>query len=408
MRKGLSVAILALLMVSLLAGGCPPLRQPAPPGPFPAPDIEWSRTFGGAYWERAYSVQQTACGGFIVAGATTSFGAGHADSWLVKTDPQGNKEWSRTFGGTGSEGATSVQQTADGGFIIVGSTMSLGAGTSYYHADIWLAKTDPQGNKEWSRTFGGDFWDDAHSVQQTACGGFIIAGWTKSFGAGVADIWLIKTDSKENKEWSRTFGGRYDWEWAFSVQQTADGGFIIAGEGEPRVGANDDFWLIKTDKQGNKEWSRFFGGCRAEGAHSLQQTACGGFIIAGWTRSFSAGSADFWLVKTDSEGNREWHRAFGGRRCDYAYSVKQTACGGFIIAGWTESFGAGDHDVWVVKTDSQGNKKWSRTFGGGGDDAAYSVQQTACDGFIIVGETESFGAGGGDVWLIKLAPETGQ
>ncbi|MCL0065560.1 hypothetical protein M1N79_01560 [Dehalococcoidia bacterium] len=404
MKKRLSLAILALLMLSLVAVGCPIVRdvEPLPQGPYPAPPKEWSQTFGGAHSDRAYSVQQTADGGFIIAGSTRSFGAGSWDFWLVKTDPQGNKEWSQTFGGPYSDRAYYVQQTACGGFIIAGTTESFGEGES----DFWLVKTNTQGNKEWSRTFGGLEWEWAYSAQQTACGGFIIAGTTESFGAGEIDFWLVKTNAQGNKEWSHTFGGSYG-DRAHSVQQTACGGFIIAGI-TSSFGQLLDFWLVKTDPQGNIEWSNTFGTFSPEGGARALQTACGGFIVAGDILCRDTLHPDFWLVKTDPDGNKEWSQTFGGGTVDRAASVQQTACGGFVIVGETITGATRTHalfDFWVVRTDHQGNMKWSQTFGGHYSERATSVQQTACGGFIIAGYTSSFGAGGSDFWLIKLAPE---
>ena len=162
MKKRLSLAILALLMLSVVAVGCPTIVQPdLPQGVRPPPEKEWSRTFGGAYSDMAYSVQQTADGGFILAGSTMTkpFGAGTWDFWVVKTDSHGNKEWCQNFGGHMSDRAYSAQQTADGGFIIAGTTESFGAGLD----DFWLVKTDPQGNKKWSQTFGGAYSDGAYS-----------------------------------------------------------------------------------------------------------------------------------------------------------------------------------------------------------------------------------------------------
>ncbi|MCL0089251.1 hypothetical protein M1O54_02680 [Dehalococcoidia bacterium] len=399
MKKRLSLAILALLMLSLVAVGCPALGiRPAPEGPHPAPLKEWSETFGGPGGEGGYSGAQTACGGFIIAGGTTSFGAGWADFWLVKTDSQGNKKWSRTFGGPYSEWAESIQQTACGGFIIAGTTHSFGDG----EGDFWLVKSDPQGNKEWSRTFGGPERDEAVSVRQTADGGFIIVGRTRSFGAGSDDFWLIKTDSQGNKEWSRTFGAPYC-EIGHWVEQTVCGGFIVVGNRNMR-GATWNIWLVKTDPQGNKEWSRTFPDRDWELAigSSVQQTACGGFIIAGHTGKLEP---DMLLIKTDAEGNEQWRRRFHGPEWDTGTRVQQTLCRGFIILGHTTSFGRGGSDFWLIKTDPQGNKEWSETFGGVRGDWPSCLQQTACGGFILAGTTESFGAGESDFWLIKLAPE---
>jgi predicted secreted protein len=404
-KKGLSVAILALLMMSLVAAGCPPHPQPGapPPGPLPPPDQEWSSTFGGTGADSAASVQQTADGGFIVAGHTFSFGAGGSDFWLVKTDEEGNKEWSRTFGGTDDDKACSVWQITDGGFIIAGGTDSFGTGRS----DFWLVKTDEEGNKEWSRTFGGTDDDFASSLQQTRDGGFIVAGHTFSFGAGGSDFWLVKTDEEGNKEWSRTFGGTGH-DFASSVQQTRDGGFIIAGKTDCAGPRRGDFWLIKTDRVGNKEWSRTFGGRGGERAISVQQTRGGGFIIAGDRIPPVVGLGDLWLVKTDQEGSKEWSRTFGGRGDDLATSAWQTTDSGFIVAGVTSSFGVGKNDLWLIKTDKKGNKEWNKTFGGAFWDRASSVRQTTDSGFIVAGETTSFGAGTSDFWLIKVAPVTGQ
>jgi hypothetical protein len=367
-------------------------------------------TFGGAGRDWAGSVQQTADGGFVIAGWTQSFGAGRSDVWLIKTDEEGNKEWSRTFGGTERDGAGSVQQTADGGFVIAGGTQSFGAG-GY---DVWLIKTDEEGNKEWSRTFGGTERDWARSVQQTADGGFIIAGNTASFGAGQYDAWLIEIDEEGNKEWSRTFGGT-DIEDASSVQQTTDSGFIIVGSRRagpvPPPALESDFWVIKTDHQGNKEWSRTFDGSWTDSGAYVEQTRDGGFIIAGSIGRcalIGAGDSDVWLIKTDEEGNKEWSQTYGGRQREWAACVQQTRDGGFIIFGMTRSFGAGDTDFWLVKTDQRGNEEWNKTFGGTYRDWGGSVRQLSDGGFIIIASIGDKIGDDKDVWLIRLAPVTGQ
>ncbi|MBA7576211.1 hypothetical protein ES708_18050 [subsurface metagenome] len=360
-----------------------------------APEVEWDKTFGGPDNDSAYSVQQTSDKGYIVAGNIDR--EGNSDFWLIKTDSNGNKEWDKTFGDSDRDYARSVQQTSDGGYILAGYTQSFGAG-GY---DFWLIKTDLNGNKEWDKTFGGSESDKAYSVQQTLDEGYIVAGYTHSFGAGHSDFWLIKTDQNGNKVWDKTFGGS-DNDYAYSVQQTSDKGYILAGDTKSFGAGGYDFWLIKTDQNGNKKWDKTFGGSNDDWTYSVQQTSDKGYILAGHTKSFGAGNSDFWLIKTDSNGNKEWDKTFGGPEYDFALSVQQTSDKGYILAGHTQSFGAGNYDAWLIKTDQKGNELWDKTFGGSKSDYAHSVQQTSDGGYILAGYTQSFGAGGRDLWLVKL------
>ena len=365
-----------------------------------APEEEWNRTFGGTSKDYAYSAQQTSDGGYILAGLTHSYSSGFHDFWLVKTDSGGNEQWNQTFGGIGGEIASSVQQTADSGYILAGYKSSYGAGDG----DAWLVKANSDGNEEWNETFGGTDWDDVYSVQQTSDGGYILAGCTRSYGAGDDDAWLIKTDLSGIEQWNKTFGG-IDGDSASSVQQTTDDGYILAGLTHLYSAGSFDAWVVKTDSSGNEQWNRTFGGIDGDDAMSVQQTVDGGYILAGCTGSYGAGAVDFWLVKTDSNGNEQWNKTFGGTDWDEATSVQQTADGGYILAGLTESYGAGDEDAWLVKTDSNGNEEWNKTFGGTDGDVVCTVQQTADGGYILAGLTNSYGAGFYDCWLIKVKGE---
>jgi hypothetical protein len=209
-----------------------------------------------------------------------------------------------------------------------------------------LIKTDASGNKTWARTFGGTGDDGGYSVQQTSDGGYIVAGHTTSYGAGNNDAWLIKTDASGDETWEKTLGGA-SYDWGYSVQQTSDGGYIITGYTGDNGVDSSGVWLIKTDASGNKSWDKTFGGA-GEG-HSVQQASDGGYIIAGSTQSYGAGGSDVWLIKTDASGNKTWDIAFGGANWDWGYSVRQTSDSGYVIAGSTQSYGAGGSDVWLIK-----------------------------------------------------------
>jgi len=381
------------------------------------PKEEWNRTFGGSSDDVGTYCQQTKDGGYIITGYTSSYGADapyswlikaphRGDIWLIKTDSHGNKEWDRVFGGLGKDLGFSVQQTKDGGYIITGGKKSFWIG----NYDAWVIKTDPKGNLEWDRVFGGSGEDLGFSVRQTEDDGYIVAGYTSSYGG--KKVWFFKLDSEGNKLWDRAVGNK-DSE-AANVEQTKDGGYIIAGFTIPSGADKEDVWLIKTDPKGIWEWFRNFGGLNKDLGLSVQETRDGGYVVTGFTESFGAGKADVWLIKTNSTGYKEWDRTFGGPGFDSGASVQQTKDDGYIITGYNTT---SDHiessiarllnleksgEVCLIKTDSKGNIEWDNTFGCSCNDWGNSVQETQDGGYIITGVTESYGAGKEDVWLIKV------
>jgi hypothetical protein len=301
-------------------------------------DTFWTRTYGGSYADVGNSVQQTTDSGFIIAGCSRTYDPGGLDVYLIKTDARGDTFWTRTYGGAGDDVGYSVKQTSDFGYIVVGSTSSYGAGAS----DVYLIKTDAQGDTLWTRTYGGADDDEGYAVQQTPDGGFMIVGYTSSFGAGNSDVYLIKADSQGDTLWTRTYGGPGTDE-GFSAQQTADGGYVIAGFTD-----NGGVYLIKTDASGDTQWAKayreMYGGC------SVQQTADRGYIVA--VRSFYIFEDDpnAYLIKTDAQGDTLWTRTYGGTKNDRGNAIRQTRDSGYVVAGWTYSFGAGNSDVYLIKT----------------------------------------------------------
>jgi len=355
-------------------------------------DTLWTRTYGGSSYEEAYSVGQTTEGGYIIAGRTESFGAGDYDVWLLKTDGNGDTLWTRTYGGGDSDQGRSVQQTTDGGYIIAGFIED-----ANYVGNLYLIKTDADGDTLWTWRYEGDDYAYVYSVRQTTDGGYILTGKTGPLLEDY-DAWLVKTDAFGDTLWTRRYGGG-DHQEAYAVQQTTDGGYVVTGE----TGTCPDFdvYLWKTDASGETVWTRTYGGSDYDRGYSLQQTTDGGYIIAGTTESFGAGYQDIYLVKTDADGDTLWTRVYGKSQEDYAYSVQQATDGGYVIVGYTQS--GRDLNIWLLKTDVDGDTLWTRTYGGTGVESAYSVQQSTDGGYVVAGYTGSFGAGYNDVYLLKVA-----
>jgi hypothetical protein len=263
-------------------------------------------------------------------------------------------------------------------------------------------EANPTNNGDkWIKAFGGKEHDAGSCVQQTFDGGFIVFGITRSYGAGRDDFWLIKTDSNGNKIWDKTYGGE-EADFTSFGQQTIDGGYIIVGRTHSFNVDKTDIWLVKTDNLGNKVWDKTFGGTGWESASEVWQTNDGGYVVFGHTDSFGAGYRDMWLIKTDADGNILWDKTYGGTTDDWGYSIKQTNDGGYILAGGTfTSETTNKFDIWLIKTDNSGEIIWDKTFGGSEDETAWSVQQTSDGGYIICGGKDAGGIDNCDIWLLK-------
>lgn len=364
-----------------------------------SPDTLWTKTYGGAEWEIGFSVQQTNDGGYIIAGQTNSFGAGGNDVYLIKTDSEGDTIWTRVYGSPGNEIAYSVQQTLDGGFIIAGRTTPSGTN----NPDVYLVKTDANGDTLWTRTEGGDDDDEAYAVIQTDDGYYIAVGTTRSYGQGYADVFLVEYSPNADTVWDDAFGGNAN-DYGYALQETENGYIMAASTGSFGAG-NFDAWLVRIDWEYEILWHKTFGGLNGDHAYDVQLTSDGGFIGAGSTSSFGPGDNSYFLFKASSDGDSLWAKTYGGEDKDECKSVKQTPNGGYIMAGSSKSFGTGNFDWYIVRTDNSGDSLWTKVFGGTSDDECFSVQLTDDGGYIIVGSTRSYGAGNSDVWLIKLAPD---
>jgi hypothetical protein len=359
----LSSAVLCVL-VSFLFVGC-----------VGASSEVWSQTYGGTADDSAEAVVQTSDGGYALAGYTRSFGAGSYDFWLVKTNEYGDVEWNQTYGGEDIDYAYALVEASDGGYAIAGYTESFGAG-SY---DFWLVKTDNYGNMEWNQTYGGTGGDRAFALIETSDGGYALAGGAL----------LVKTDAYGNVEWNQTYSG---WS-AYALVETSDGGFAFAGYTKT-IGVDDmphwDFWLVKTDANGNTEWERTYGSTTDERAHALVETSDGGYALAGYTSIFSPATgitSEYLLVKTDEHGNMEWNNTYAKSNAARAYAVVEASDGGYALAGIGP----------LIKTDKYGNMLWNQTVEG----VVNSLVTTSDGGYALAGGLNF------DFWLAKVADENG-
>lgn len=354
-------------------------------------------SFGTSGNDDGYSIRQTSDGGYIAAGSSDGSGAGGQDMLFFRTDAAGNINWANTYGGTAADYARSVQPTTDGGYIIAGTTKSFVNGGSY--EDMYLNKIDANGNLQWSNAYGATNYDCGNAVQQTADGGYAIVGTTY---VSNYDIRIVKTGNDGTMQWTKSYGGT-NIDFGQNFQQTTDGGYIITGLTRSFGAGAEDIYLIRLDSSGGLLWTKTFGNSSAaisERAESVRQTTDGGFIIGGLSGSTGAGGNDAALIKTNSAGVLQWTKVYGGSASEWGHFVTETNSG-YLLGGRTWSFPSTTNGF-IVKTDAAGNMLWNRVWGNtAASEGIYGVQQTTDGGFIIAGDENGFGAGGVDSYLIK-------
>jgi Bacterial Ig domain/Ig-like domain CHU_C associated len=419
-----------------------------------APAIEWQKTYGGSdydgfgYFDGVPKIINTTDGGYIFAGSTFSNDGdvtgnhGTWDYWVVKINSTGNIQWKKTFGGSLSENPNAIIQTSDGGYIFAGGSNSNDGDISNNHGDYdyWVVKLSSSGNIQWNKTFGGTNQDIAMSIVQTSEGGYIVAGNSASNDGDVSghhgntgnlnfDYWIVKLSNSGNIEWQKSFGDSGKDE-PFSIFQTTDGGYIVAGGSDSNGGevtgnhGNYDFWIVKLSSVGNIQWQKSFGGTNIDIARQILQTSDSGYIVVGDIKSNNGdvignhGLIDYWVIKLTNAGNIEWQKTLGGSHDDEPVSILPTSNGGYIVAGgsWSDDGDVtGNHnsyDFWIVKLSSTGNIQWQKSLGGTNYDFAYSIIQSTEKGYLIVGPSFSNNGdvtgnrGNSDFWVVKLSCET--
>jgi hypothetical protein len=361
-------------------------------------DAPFAIAYGSKDYEVANAVQQTVDGGFVVLGYTVGDGA-EILHWVLKLDADGDITWQKLFDGYYSSYRTNaIQQTDDGGYVVAGSAWSpLGAGDK----DAWVLKLDAAGCVVWQRMYGGVQSDTATTIRQTGDGRYVVAGETSSFGAGWQDAWLLKLDAEGNVIWEKTYGETFQ-DGARAILLAADGGYVVAGYAQPTANSSQRAWVFKLDASGNVAWHKTYGGLHDYSAFDIQQASDGGYVVAGETEDLGAGGDDAWIIRLNASGDIVWQKTCGGQEHDRATAIQPVDDGGYLVTGSTWSFGAGYDDFWLLKFDVDGKVTWQRTFGGGEWDRAYALQQTDEGSIVIVGQAESFASGQSNAWLLKL------
>jgi hypothetical protein len=381
-EKTLAALVLGILLMSFSAAAGT------------GPDSLWMRTYWRGNFESAWSIEELAGGGYIVAGRTQVLPNANPDVYILRTDANGDTLWTRRYGWDLIDEPNQVRETSDGNYIVVGKTQAI-LDSTYY---VLLLKIAPTGDTLWTRTYGQGYWYSyGLSVAEVSSGGYILAGGVGTYSHST-QAFLIRTDADGDTLWTKLHG-TINQEEIWSIQETYDGGFIGSG------GVSQDFYLLRTDANGDTLGTRQYGGPSGELGLSVAETPDSGYIVAGYTWSYGSGMTDAYYVKTDRNGDLDWARAHGGTQKDQVYTVKVTSDDHYISAGHTESFGPAAGNMWLVKMDADGDTVWTAVYGGNGEDRAHSGGETSDGGYILAGSTNSFGAPQHNVYLVKTAPD---
>ncbi len=371
--------LLALLLISVNVRG----------------QIMFENHYGGSNTDGGSCVIQTNDNGYMVVGHTESFGAGGRDVYLIRTDEYGTELWARTYGGPANDQAGCLIEIANNEYIITGITSSVGAGAS----DIYVVKLLSNGDTVWTRSYGWASDETGSTIIRLSDENFIVTGSTSSFGSGL-EVLVIEMNNNGDTVWSKRYG-KMNGNVGCKTIQTTDNRLLICGS-TFNIGFNNtrNVYAIKTTPIGDTIWTKTYGGSDDDQAFSACLSSDNCYIISGSTKSFGEGGYDMFLMKLDTAGNELWFKTYGGVEDDWGGMVQPTDDNGYIITGYTESYGAGGWDVYLIKTNELGDTLWTRTFGGLGDEHGSCVKQTSDNGYIISSYSNSYSSSY-DVLLIK-------
>ena len=358
-------------------------------------------TYGGPNSDYTYGIVATPDGGHLLVGATATKADGYSNVWLIKVDAHGNAVWNRTYGRPYTDMGCNIIATSDGNYLIVGYTAITNATGDYECTDSLLIKVDSNGNELWSKTYGEPMAAEYTTViAATVDGGYALAGGFYPNVTGTCEGIIIKVDANGNQQWVKTYNDR-ETECFWGLVANSDGSLTLTGT------SNDDLLILKVDQNGYSIWSKFYVAAGNDQGWWILGTQ-DGYVVSGTTTAYGAGGSDAWLIKIDVNGVLQWNQTYGGAADDTAFVLTQTLDGGYAIVGSSCSYGAGDSDFWLIKTNANGVMQWNQTYGGSGYDIGQCLNVNDKGVYAVAGVTASFGAGGSDGWLIITeSPQTG-
>ncbi len=363
----------------------------------------WDSTYGTIGRDEAGYMIEVSSGGFLMAGGSDAGTGTNRDAWLVRIDDDGNQLWNQSYARVGGyvERFWHVVECSDGGFAATGNAP---ADILSLNDDVLVLRTDANGNQLWNRTFGGSNSEVGWGIVEVSGGGYAIISETDQYGAGLADMWLIRLDANGNHLWNKTYGGS-GVDTGFSLVETS-GGFALFGRTESIGAGGSDLWLVRVDASGNHLWNQTYGGTDHEWGLQIQELDNGDFGLSGDTLSFGINSGSYenaFFLRVTATGTHLWNHTYGGTDTEYAFDFKELSDGSFVLAGSTRSFNVGNYDFYVMRTDANGNLLWNQTYGGAENELGRSVIALSTGGFMVFGQTATYGAGLEDFWLLKIS-----
>ena len=363
----------------------------------PAYHAVWKKAYGGDEGDIAHGIVALENGDSVMVGTCRSFGAKRTDICVSRMNDKGEITWRLMLGGEKEDEGKAIIRTSDGNLMVLGSTKSY---AKNYDRDLYVAKISTNGDLIWDESFGGDRDEHAGGIQETDDGGALVVGNSTSYGRGYKDIYIAKLNQKGKMVSSFIVGGKKN-DSAEALARTKDGNMVLVGYRETGRAGNTDFYVLKMDQNGQKIWSQTYGGEQSDRLNGVVATDDGGIVATGATGSYNSENTDMSIMKLNADGKMLWHKIYGFKYYEYGNAVATTADGGVMIAGGTNTLGKGDHSVYLIALEKSGKLVWSHVYGNRGKDSVNAIARLSDGSVIVVGGTDSYSRST-KVYMLKI------